>query len=416
MRVDLLTREYPPHVYGGAGVHVAELSAVLRSRVDVRVRCFDGPRTGATPGGRHRVRAPADARGRQRRRWRPSASTSPWRATSAGADLVHSHTWYANLAGHLAGLLHGVPHVLSAHSLEPLRPWKAEQLGGGYALSGWAERTAYEGAAGIIAVSAGMRADILRVYPDVDPAKVHVVHNGIDLDGWVRPTGDEARRAPTPSSARSASTRSGRRSCSSAASRGRRACPTCCGPPTRLPADVQLCSAPARPTRPEIAAEVAAAVAELSPRRERRRVDRGDAPAPRPRRGARRVRRSSSARRSTSRSASSTSRPWPWACPWSARATGGIPEVVDDGVTGLLVPIDQVQDGTGHPDWTPSASSPTSPRRSPTCRPTPSVPPRWAWPPRQPRSRTTSRGTRSPTAPSRSTGPSSSSGCRSVAG
>src|SRR5699024_2975627 len=107
----------------------------------------------------------------------------------AGTDLVHSHTWYANLAGHLGGLLHGVPHVVSAHSLEPLRPWKAEQLGGGYRLSSWVERTAYESAAAVIAVSAGMRADILSSYPAIDPARVHVVHNGIDSDLW-RPAKD----------------------------------------------------------------------------------------------------------------------------------------------------------------------------------------------------------------------------------
>ncbi len=183
VRVDLLTREYPPYVYGGAGVHVAELSRVLRERIDVRVRSFDGPRSEEGVTG---YSVPGSL-----------SSANPVLGTFgvdlamaddvAGADLVHSHTWYANLGGHLASLLHGIPHVLSAHSLEPLRPWKAEQLGGGYALSGWAEKTAYEAAAGIIAVSAGMRADILRCYPDVDPAKVHVVHNGIDLDGWRRP-------------------------------------------------------------------------------------------------------------------------------------------------------------------------------------------------------------------------------------
>src|SRR5690606_40167783 len=114
-------------------------------------------------------------------------------ADVAGADVVHSHTWYANLAGHLASLLHGVPHVVTAHSLEPLRPWKAEQLGGGYAVSSWAERTAYLSAAAVVAVSAGMRADILRVYPELDPERVRVVHNGIDLAGWQRPpAGDEA--------------------------------------------------------------------------------------------------------------------------------------------------------------------------------------------------------------------------------
>src|SRR5450756_1339495 len=117
------------------------------------------------------------------------------RDSTVGADVVHSHTWYANLAGHVGALLHGVPHVVTAHSLEPLRPWKAEQLGGGYALSGWAESTAYEHAQAVIAVSAGMRADILRVYPRVDPERVKVVHNGIDLAGWRRPEGEDLARA-----------------------------------------------------------------------------------------------------------------------------------------------------------------------------------------------------------------------------
>jgi len=175
-------------VYGGAGVHVAELSAVLREHLDVRVRCFDGARTEAGVTG---YDVPAELADRDAV-LRTFGVDLLMAGDVAGADLVHSHTWYANLAGHLAGLLHGIPHVISAHSLEPLRPWKAEQLGGGYALSGWAEKTAYEGAAAIIAVSAGMRADILRSYPDVDPARVHVVHNGIDLDGWRRPDGAEA--------------------------------------------------------------------------------------------------------------------------------------------------------------------------------------------------------------------------------
>src|SRR5699024_377911 len=149
MRVDLLTREYPPHVYGGAGVHVAELSAVLAPQIEVQVRCFDGPRadTPDTPG-------TPTVTGYQVPEYLHDANSAlatfgvdlAMTADVAGADLVHSHTWYTNLAGHMAGLLHDVPHVLSAHSLEPLRPWKAEQLGGGYALSSWAERSAYEGA------------------------------------------------------------------------------------------------------------------------------------------------------------------------------------------------------------------------------------------------------------------------------
>ncbi|MGO3210475.1 MAG: glycogen synthase, partial [Brachybacterium sp.] len=180
MRVDLLTKEYPPEVYGGAGVHVAELTKVLRPHIDVRVRAFGAPRDEE---GTFSYSTPAELEG-------ANAALSTLgtdlliAADCAGADLLHSHTWYANFAGHMASLLHGAPHVLSAHSLEPLRPWKAEQLGGGYAVSSFAERTAYEGAAGVIAVSAGMREDILRSYPTVDPAKVHVVHNGIDIESW----------------------------------------------------------------------------------------------------------------------------------------------------------------------------------------------------------------------------------------
>ncbi|HLQ80050.1 MAG TPA: glycogen synthase, partial [Brachybacterium sp.] len=180
MRVDLLTKEYPPEVYGGAGVHVAELTKVLRAHIDVRVRAFGADRDEE---GTSSYSTPTELAGAN-----PALSTMGTdlliAADCAGADLLHSHTWYANFAGHMGSLLHGVPHVLSAHSLEPLRPWKAEQLGGGYAVSSFAERTAYEGAAGVIAVSAGMREDILRAYPSVDPATVHVVHNGIDIDQW----------------------------------------------------------------------------------------------------------------------------------------------------------------------------------------------------------------------------------------
>src|SRR5690554_2564782 len=194
MRVDMLTREYPPHVYGGAGVHVAELARVLRAHADVRVHAFDGPRERGTPGSEDGVRGYADLV--ELAGANPALRTFGVDLAMAdavgGADIVHSHTWYANLAGHLGGLLHDVPHVLSAHSLEPLRPWKAEQLGGGYALSSWAEHTAYSSAAGVIAVSAAMRTDILRSYPDVDPAKVHVVHNGVDLQRWASPPSERA--------------------------------------------------------------------------------------------------------------------------------------------------------------------------------------------------------------------------------
>ena len=190
MRVDLLTKEYPPFIYGGAGVHVNELAKVLRPLADVRVHAFGGPREpgteGADPGvtGYPEV-AELEGANAALKTFGVDLEMVPG---IEGADIVHSHTWYANLAGHLSGMLYGIPHILSAHSLEPMRPWKAEQLGGGYALSSWAERQAYEGATAVIAVSHGMRKDILRAYPQVDPERVKVVHNGIDLDAWARPT------------------------------------------------------------------------------------------------------------------------------------------------------------------------------------------------------------------------------------
>ncbi|MFF5340167.1 glycogen synthase [Streptomyces althioticus] len=175
MRVGLLTREYPPDVYGGAGVHVEFLARELRSLVDLEVHCWG---EGRAPGVlRHRSWPALDGANDALRTFSTDLAMA---AALEGRELVHSHTWYANLGGHLAKLLYGIPHVVTAHSLEPLRPWKAEQLGGGYALSSWAERTAYEAADAVIAVSGAMRDDILECYPALDPARVHVVHNGID--------------------------------------------------------------------------------------------------------------------------------------------------------------------------------------------------------------------------------------------
>ncbi|MFC9930664.1 glycogen synthase [Streptomyces sp. NPDC127190] len=175
MRVGLLTREYPPDVYGGAGVHVEFLARELAALVDLEVHCWgEGRGVGVV---RHRPWAALDGSNDALRTFSVDLAMA---AALEGRELVHSHTWYANLAGHVAKLLYGVPHVATAHSLEPLRPWKTEQLGGGYALSGWAERTALEAADAVIAVSGAMRADILECYPALDPARVHVVHNGID--------------------------------------------------------------------------------------------------------------------------------------------------------------------------------------------------------------------------------------------
>ncbi|MER7739131.1 glycogen synthase [Streptomyces sp. NPDC096538] len=175
MRVGLLTREYPPDVYGGAGVHVEFLARALRSLVDLEVHCWGEGRADGVL--RHRSWPSLDGANDALRTFSVDLAMA---AALQSRELVHSHTWYANLGGHLAKLLYGIPHVVTAHSLEPLRPWKAEQLGGGYALSSWAERTAYEAADAVIAVSGAMRDDILECYPALDPARVHVVHNGID--------------------------------------------------------------------------------------------------------------------------------------------------------------------------------------------------------------------------------------------
>ena len=187
MKVALLTREYPPEVYGGAGVHVEYLARALAGLaeppVEVTVHCQGAPRDTAVA---HQAwPALRDAA------LKVFSADLSMADAAAGTDLVHSHTWYANLAGHLAALLHGIPHVATVHSLEPLRPWKAEQLGGGYALSSWAERTALAAAAAVVAVSDGMRADVLRVYPEIRPERVRVIRNGIDTAEYAPDAGTD---------------------------------------------------------------------------------------------------------------------------------------------------------------------------------------------------------------------------------
>jgi alpha-maltose-1-phosphate synthase len=177
VRVSLLTREYPPDVYGGAGVHVTYLARELAKLVDLTVHCQGEPRPGAVA---HQA-------------WdhlqdtvlRVMSADLSMTEGVAGADLVHSHTWYANLAGHLAALRYGIPHVVTMHSLEPLRPWKAEQLGGGYALSSWCEQVAATSAAAVIAVSDGMRADLMTAYPAIRSERAVVIRNGIDTREYV---------------------------------------------------------------------------------------------------------------------------------------------------------------------------------------------------------------------------------------
>lgn len=191
LRIGLVTKEWPPHIYGGAGVHALQLTkALIKSsksgrQITVDVHCFGEPREDA-----HAYSLPESFE-----TLNPAlqAFTTDIQIAQqlGGVDLVHSHTWYANLAGHFAALLHGIPHVITAHSLEPDRPWKAEQLGGGYRLSSWAERTAYEGADAIIAVSNGMKKDITRAYPSLDPSKIHTILNGVDSELFA-PTYDQA--------------------------------------------------------------------------------------------------------------------------------------------------------------------------------------------------------------------------------
>ena len=178
LRVGIVTKEWPPAVYGGAGVHVVELTQALRAinGVLVDVHCFGGKREDAygysTPKEFHDANPAVQA-----------LVTDLEIATHlSNVDLVHSHTWYANMAGHIASLQYSIPHIVSAHSLEPLRPWKAEQLGAGYAISSWAEKTAYEAAAAIIAVSDGMRSDVIAAYPNVDPEKIITIRNGVDTN------------------------------------------------------------------------------------------------------------------------------------------------------------------------------------------------------------------------------------------
>src|SRR6187431_1115264 len=180
MRVALLTREYPPEIYGGAGVHVEYLGRELKKLLDLRVYCFGAERSAPEVGGAFGWWDALQGSAPHLAALRTMAVNLQMASALEGAQLVHTHTWYANFAGHLAKLMYGIPHVMTSLSLEPLRPWKEEQLGGGYRVSRFVEKTAAEACDRMIAVSAGMKADILRAYPNVDPQKVHVIYNGID--------------------------------------------------------------------------------------------------------------------------------------------------------------------------------------------------------------------------------------------
>ncbi|WP_372736354.1 glycogen synthase [Nocardioides sp.] len=339
MRVDILSKEYPPEIYGGAGVHVAELVRALRARgdVDTRVHAFGAPRDEAGTSSYADLDELAGANPALRTLGVDLAMAD----ACAGTDLVHSHTWYANMAGHLAALLHEVPHVISAHSLEPMRPWKAEQLGGGYAISSWVERTAYEAAARIIAVSAAMREDVLRSYPAVDPVRVEVVHNGIDTDLWSPSLAPDVVRGHGVDPDRPSVVFVGRIT-------RQKGLPLFLRAVAELPPDVQIVLCAGAPDTPEILAEVTALVEGLQTTRD------GVVWIPDMLPRAEVVALLSAA---TAFACPSIYEPLgivnleAMACETAvvATETGGIPEVVVDGETGALVPIEQATDGTGTP-------------------------------------------------------------------
>jgi starch synthase len=343
LRVDLLTREYPPEVYGGAGVHVEYLARDLRALADVRVHCFGGKRD--EPG----VTAYPDPAGLAgaNAALRTMGVDLAMAAGAEGTNLVHSHTWYANFAGHVAKLLYGVPHVVTTHSLEPLRPWKAEQLGGGYALSSYCERTAIEHADAVIAVSGGMRRDVLAAYPSVDPGKIRVVYNGIDTEQYQPDRNTDVVERLGIDLDRPSVVFVGRITRQKGLPYLMRACHD-------LPPQAQIVLLAGAPDTKEIAAEVEGLAADLR--------------AARPGGGVIWVQEMLPKHEVVQVLTHATVFVCPsiyepmgivnleaMACETAvvATATGGIPEVVADGETGLLVPIEQVADGTGtpvHPD------------------------------------------------------------------
>lgn len=337
VRVDVITKEYPPNVYGGAGVHVTELVKALRSSIDVEVRAFGAAVTESGTTGYPDLAELADANGALKTLGVDIAIAQD----VAGADVVHSHTWYANAAGQLAQMLHGVPHVLTAHSLEPLRPWKAEQLGGGYRVSSWIEKQAYETADKVIAVSEGMKRDILRSYPSIDETKVDVVYNGIDLTSWRRLDEPELVRSLGIDPDRPAVVFVGRIT-------RQKGLPYLLRAAKLLPDDVQLILCAGAPDTPEIMQEVTGLVEELQAERSgvvwiERILPRDELCAV--------------LSAATVFVCPSIYEPLgivnleAMACslPVVGTATGGIPEVVADQLTGWLVPIDQATDGTGTP-------------------------------------------------------------------
>ena len=329
MRAAILTREWPPDVYGGAGVHVEHLVPQLRKYIDADVYCFGEARDDATAFGVPSSLTDANAA------LQTLGVDLQMAAATAGADVAHSHTWYANMGGQLSGLMHGIPHVITAHSREPRRPWKEEQLGGGYRISSWVERDAYANANAIIAVSEGMRADVLDCYPFIDPAKVHVVYNGINTEVYHHEPATNALTEHGVDPEKPYVLFVGRITRQKGISHLLRSA-------RMFDENIPIVLCAASPDTPELGAEVAAAVEEL--KRTRQNVHWIDAQL------------------SRDDVVQFLSHALLFACPSIyeplgivnleamgceapvvASAVGGIPEVVVDGETGILVPYDEAE-------------------------------------------------------------------------
>ena len=343
-KIALLTREYPPDVYGGAGVHVEYLARELARVAEVTVHCWGDERPAVAGGPTVVAHRPWEALAG------PEPSAAALQALSidltmaagvAGADLVHSHTWYANLGGHLAKLIHGIPHVATVHSLEPMRPWKREQLGGGYAISSFAEQTALEAADAVVAVSAAHLREILACYPALDPSRTSVIYNGIDTDEYRPDPGTDVLERHGIDPERPSVVFVGRIT-------RQKGLTHLLDAAVEIDPAAQLVLCAGAPDTPEIAAEIAAKldgvreargnvlwIEEMLPKLDVIQI----------------------LSHATVFACPSIYEPMgivnleAMACGSAvvATAVGGIPEVVEDGVTGLLVPYEARADGTGTP-------------------------------------------------------------------